>query len=335
MQSAEKLKERVALWLVTAPYGNQKIVAEALALTPRTLRQWKNEARKQIKKKLGRPKQETNLKDKIKIAKEWKRQGYPGSRPVIHALPQIRVRVVREIIAALKQRRKKRREKIRKEVRTSIKVKCAGVVLAMDGATKSHGEDYVVSRDRGSKSVNVEKCESSLNTNDVLNILTKLKDKNKLPLVFCTDNGSPLCSQRVNDFLEKNYIIHLKNLPHTPQHNGSCENAVRDFKELLNENLAIEDIEKTLNECRLRASLNWQTSYEFEKTNSIKFNHDERMEFYDKAKTNIKTAIYGINNAKEKRLRERNEILKTLEDFSFITIIRGSQSRAYKAEDIT
>ena len=335
MQLPEKLKERVGLWLMTAEYGHQIIVAQALKRTPRTLRLWKAKAQKKIKKKSGRPRQKVNPKEKLIIEKEWERQGYPGSRPVIQALPKVRVRVVREVIKDLKSKRKKRRDKTIKAVRKSIRVKEAGTVLAMDGTTKKRGDDYLIYRDRGSLSVNAEKCGGPLRTHNILRVLTKLKSEKKLPLVYCTDNGAPLCSKAIESFLEKNYIIHLKNLPHTPQHNGSCENAVREFKELFSEILDLKVVTQTLNTNRMRASLNWQTSCEFEKSNTKTFTPKERMKFYANTKANIKNALIGINNAKEKRLREREEILKTMENFSLITITRGSQSRESKAEVIT
>lgn len=71
----------------------------------------------------------------------------------------------------------------------------------------------------------------------------------------------------MEDFLDANYIIHLKNLPRVPQHNGSCEIAVREFKKVFNETLYIESTIDSLNPYRRRRNLNWQTSMGFEEMN--------------------------------------------------------------------
>ncbi len=304
-------------------------------MSPRTLRLWKSQAQKKNKRQRGRIRLAISFKEKIIIAREWQRQGYPGSRPVIMALPSLRVRVVREIIGNLKMRRKKRRETIKLKVRTKIRVKKVGAVITMDGASVQKGDDYIVYKDRSSLEVNVERCGSFLNSNNTIGVLKKMKQTNRLPLVLCTDNGSPFCSAEVENFLDTNYIVHLKNLPRVPQHNGACEVAVREFKEQLIENLSTEKAIKKLNENRKRQSLNWQTSSEFTKNNFITYSDEERMKFYNNAKDKIKYVTFGIKSAKDKRKMERAEILKTMEDFSLITITRGNQSRQIKAAEIT
>jgi transposase InsO family protein len=335
MDYPRELKERVGQWLRTAPYGSQKTVAQALEVTPRTLRQWKRQAERKFKTQRGRRRLAISFREKIIIAREWKRQGYPGERPVRVALPSLRVRVVREVIRDLKARRKKRREVIRMKVRTRVRVNKVGAVLTMDGTSLKKGDDYIVYKDRSSLEVRAQACGGFLSSRNTLGILENLKQKNTLPLVICTDNGSPFCSQEVENFLDKNYIVHLKNLPRVPQHNGSCENAVREFKEQLIENLSAEVALKKLNECRKRQSLNWQTSVEFTQSNYKPYSEEERMKFYDNAKDKIKNAVFGIKSARDKRKIEREEILKTMEAFSLITITRGNQSRQIKAEEIT
>ena len=49
----------------------------------------------------------------------------------------------------------------------------------------------------------------------------------------------------------------------------------------------------------------------------------------------IESAIIGIKNAKEKRKKEREAILQSMEDFSLIKITRGRQARYVKAEENT
>ena len=215
------------------------------------------------------------------VTREWRRQGHPGSRPVIKALPGQRARVVREIISELKMRREMRAEKMKLQMRSSIRVTSAGSVLAMDGASLQKGDDYIVQRDRGSLSITVTKCGGHLNSKHTLSALKNLDKQNRLPLVLCTDNGSPFCADSVKDFLSNKYIIHLKNLPRVPQHNASCENAVKEFKELLAYKKDANSTVATLNEYRKRKTLNWQTSQEFEEKNFISCTEENRKTFYE------------------------------------------------------
>lgn len=334
MEYPNELKEKVGLWLQTAPHGSQKAIAQALKLSTRTLRSWEKRSCSNVKNVRGRKKLNISFKEKVTIAREWKRQGYTGSRPVIHALPALRVRVVREVIGELKMRQKKKLEAIKLNVRKHVRVTKAGVVVAMDGASTSRGSDYIVHRDRGSLSVNITKCSGNLNANDTLGLLKNLELQNKLPLVFCSDNGSPFCAHVVTEFLNKKYIVHLKNLPRVPQHNGSCENAVREFKDLLAHQKDFKKVTKILNENRLRQQLNWQTSQDFEENNFIQITEERRRDFYEKTKQSVESATNGIKNAYKKRKIERDEILKMMQMHSLIKITRGNQLRQIKAERI-
>jgi len=309
------------------------LIAKLLGVTTRTVRNWKIE--EVFNKKVGRKKRETTLKEKIMIAKEWKRQGYPGSRPVMKSLSQVRVRAVREVISGLKKRRKKRFYKTKKQVRTSVKVNHAGAVGCMDGTTMERGRDFLIYKDRGSLRLQAEKCESSLKSIDTIKLLEKVKIEKNLPLVLCTDNGSPFCSGNVGKYLSKNYIIQLKNLPHVPEHNGSCERGVREFKELFIENLDSEKTTNILNKKRLRPGLSWQTCNEFEENNRKHFEQADRIKFYESTKEKINEALKNIECKKERRKKEREAILKNMELYGLIQINRGSQPRRDKPETIT
>jgi hypothetical protein len=242
---------------------------------------------------------------------------------------------VRELISKLKQRKTKRYEVHRSRVRVRIKVAKPNVVLTMDGASPATG-DFVVIRDRADLSVNVTACESHLNSKDTIYVLNNLKSEDDLPLVVGTDNGSPFCSEEVEEYLKENKIVHLKSLPYVPQHNGSCENAVKEFKTLLGKyKLAPEEACRRLNECRLRASLAWRTSCQYRKEEQQPWSKDVREEFYEAATKAIRESQAGTKSVYEKRKAEREAIFQTLETFELITRTRGSPSRSVKAEEIT
>ena len=197
-QYARVLKKEVGQWLKQAPRGSQKIAAQRLEVSTRTLRTWQEAASSTFKKR-GRKQVEITWREIIAITREWHRQGYPGSRPVIKALPNLRTRVIRAVIADLKGRRKKRYERKRIEVRTQVTVLRPGTMIAIDGATVEKG-DFIVFRDRGSLSVDAKKCAGHTVANDTLRVLNDLKSKKQLPLVLCSDNGSPFCAQEVETY---------------------------------------------------------------------------------------------------------------------------------------
>ncbi len=330
-----ELTKRVGLWLQKSPRGGQKLASEMLAVTPRTLRSWKLQQKNNKVIKRGRPRAAITLSEMIAVAREWRRQCYPGVRPVLQALPFVRVRAARKVIGLLKARREKRKAAIKKEFRQKVQVIQARTVVTMDGASLSKGDDYIVYRDRGSLSVNAQKCGGHLNSEDTMRTLEDLKEKGRLPLVLGTDNGSPFCCEKVKTFLDDNHVVHLKNLPHVPQHNGSCENAVREFKELLQNNLSADSGVEQLNQNRKRRSLGWRTSKMYDNENFASINIQQRQIFYNSVKQNLKEALIGITSAFVKRKTEREVILKTMENFSIIKVTRGTPSARSKAEEIT
>ena len=296
-------------------------MAKILEVTTRTLRSWEKNCNSPLAKR-GRKKAEVTLGELLTIAREWAVQSYPGSRPVINALPTLRKKLIRAVIAGLKKKRTKRYARIRTDCRTSVKVHQAGVVLTMDGATVEQG-DLVVYRDRGSLSVRSEKCEGSVTSNDTLKLLIKLKESGHLPLVAMSDNGSPFCAGPVKTFYKENQVIHLTSLPRVPQHNGSCENGVGDLKRSIAYGLMPEEACRRLNQHRRRESLNWQTPCQFEQTNFRACTNEERSKFYEATCTAINSAVLGIVSAKEKRKAEREAIFQSMESFGLITRTRG------------
>ncbi len=333
MRYPNELKDRVVLALKRKNHGDQLRTAELLKITPRTVRNWKRN--QGLHKNPGRKKIGITFLEKLQITRQWRRQGFCGARPIKKALPALRHRAIRDVVAELKLRQKKRKNQRIKSNRQSIKIKNIGIVQSIDGLLNHDGRDCILGKDRGSQRIKVQKCEQNLNADETIKFLSNLKDEQSLPLVLCTDNGSPFCNKEVSGFLNTNYILHLKNLPRVPQHNGACEIAVREFKDVFIENFDIKKTEKILNENRLRAGLSYRTCEEFEKAEKHEISIKMRIEFFNKTTENIKMATNGISNAMMKRKIERSTILKTLEDFELITITKGHHPASYKAEVIT
>ncbi|HET6204552.1 MAG TPA: transposase family protein [Planctomycetota bacterium] len=61
---------------------------------------------------------------------------------------------------------------------------------------------------------------------------TTAQERGGWPLVLATDNGPPYASREMAQVLERNKVVHLRSLPHTPQHNGWIEQAIGELKEV-------------------------------------------------------------------------------------------------------
>ena len=330
-----QLRQGVGSWLKTAPRGSQKQAAAALQVSTRTLRSWARDVERAPRKR-GRKRKQISLGAARAVVREWERQGCPGSRPVGRALPQVPLRAVRAIVAKLKKRKRRRCRRMREAHRTSVLVHQAGVLSAMDGATLKWKKDFLVVRDRGSLKTNARACRRRhLRSSDTVELLKELKAQRCLPLVIATDNGSALCSAEVQDFIKRNKVIHLRSLPRVPQHNGSAENAVREFKEVVGLGIEPEAACDLLNHARRRKKLGWQTSLQFERVNFNQINDVDRAWFYRSASLAIRQAMLGKKSSCEKRKAEREAIFQTLERFSLITRTKGHLPLPPKPEVIT
>lgn len=262
----------------------------------------------------------------LAIAREWRRQGCPGSRPVIAAMKSTRVRLIREVIRELKRRRRKRQADHMIANRVNVKVKNPGTMLVLDAAkdpNRRSGE-CIVHRDRGSLRTEVTVCEGkATSAADTLRVLRDLKVRNRLPLVAGSDNGSPFVARSILAFYRANKIVLLRSLPRVPQQNGAAENGVGDFKRLARNGATAIEACRILNECRLRETLNWQTPAEVDRERFQPNTEDMRERFYSVTKDAIRGAKLGAKSAIGKRKAEREAIFQSMESFSLITRIRG------------
>jgi hypothetical protein len=207
--------------------------------------------------------------------------------------------------------------------------------MAVIDAAKFKGREFIVLRDRRTRKTTTYQCRRYATGNEVLLILKKLKDAGRLPLVLGSDNGSPFCCQEVDRFLEENHVIHLRSLPHTPEHNGACERAVQDIKRLLREDLTLNEAVKTLNQSRKRRQLGWLTACELDEKEPTLYHKQEREMFYHTTKKAIEASQGGTNNALERRKAERRAIMQNMQRFNLATITRGGQAWVLEPEDIT
>lgn len=327
------LKRRIALWLRNAPRGRMNDTAEMLGVSTRTLRNWKKT--ECAAKKMGRPRVENTLGDLIAIGREWKHQGYKGSRPVIEALPWLRVRLVREVIAGLKARRVKRRNIVILNNRISVKGLSSGALHVLDATELERKNILLVGKDRASCLLKVNKLGARFRDDETIRYLEELKACGRLPLVLATDNGSQFCSGKVRCYLEKEKIIHLKSQPHTPEHNGACEVAIRELKETLLETRDLDVAVNNLNYGLKRRQLNYKTAADVDEVKKLHYTEAQRLTFYRTVQKLVCTRKIGLKNAREIRKAEREAILETLERFKLIKLTRGDQKLISEWENIT
>lgn len=325
-----EVKSRVGQGLITAKHGSQTTMANCLKVTTRTLRSWKVQAKlSSSPRRRGRKKKDVTLAELLAIAREWRSQGHVGARPVIKALSGMRVRLIRDVVGGLKKRRRARHIDHVLAARTKVKVHKPGVLVAMDAAKtpNQEGGEIIVCRDRGSlKTEATESKAPATSASDTLGVLTQLKEQGRLPLVAASDNGSPFTANEVENFLAENKVIHLRSLPRVPQQNGSAEHAVGEVKGQIKTGKTPEQACRTLNDCRKRQSLNWQTPTEFEREHFQPYTDEERTEFFNAANAAIAAAKLGTRTAYEKRKAEREAIFQTMERFKLITRIRGHRT---------
>lgn len=293
-----------------------------MRVSPRTLRNWKTKAT--IPAKVGRLTNRPTFVILRTITKEWRKQGKPGWRPVKAVLKSIPTRQIQKIIKELKKKDRFKARNRLERVSTHIKIHAPNIMLALDGAHHpAKTNDLIVTKDPCCMQIDIANCVADLASKDVLFYLQKLKGQKKLPLVACTDNGSPFCAKLIENFFEENKIIHLKSLPHTPQHNSACESAVKDVKKQILDGKTVSETLTILNKNLRRKKLNWQTPTEYEKQFHQASNLPERENFFNEAKTAIQKALIGTKTALERRKAERKAILTTLENLGLITITIG------------
>lgn len=328
------------LLLEKSDRGMMRFVSERLEVTPQTLRNWRRVARMSEAPKVGRPRYEAALKVKAKeeIRAELERQAYPGWRPIAKRLPHLPVRLVQSEVALAKGERRKRKAKERSETRESVNVRAREAIWTIDGAQIGKVENKTVDaqliKDRGSLSPRIMRTGPCPKAKDIIELL---EESGELPLVLGSDNGSPYIARETAEWLKKHKIIHLRSLPRTPQHNGAIEIAVREVKEamqitgaekLSSPSEASEDLYGALlriRNNRPRASKGYKTSAVLDEELPRAYHIVDRNIFYEKCSKRLSELAQGTMKWRARRMREREVIYETLEEYGLITRTRGER----------
>ncbi len=311
-------------------------LAERLGVTKRTLRNWKAKAKKDCALRSGRPRYTTrdHRRALILVAREMKRQGYPGSSAVaIELKGKVQLRLIRKYVSAINERRRLRRLEQIKLNQVRIEVKAVNVIWTQDGThlgrkNRKAIESQVI-KDRGSKKIIAALTGSTAKGSEVVQTLDLLKEQRGLPLVWMTDNGAAYCNKEVREYVEREKIIHVRSLPRTPQHNGAAEVMMREVKNdcmlgkktvLVCEKEAharlVDSIVK-INKNRRRMSLSFKSSDEIDEEMSMNNKKIDRALFYEEYCNGLESVV-NVRSAREKRMKEREMVMCLLEKHEMI-----------------
>ncbi len=294
-------------------------VAEALDVSERTLRNWRNSAKKGFKPQ-GRPKTSSEV---VKLARQkvfllMKKHGCPGWRPIAAELHgEVPVRLVQKFVAEFKQEQKIKREVQRHQITQK------NVIWTLDGAfTKKNSEkiENQVLKDRGSLAwIGHEASIKASKTIDVVNVVQKSGLLNGFPLVLSTDNGAAYKSSELREFLKANKVIHLRSLPRTPQHNGSVERGICELREIMEAKQS--DLKVALecaNDRYRRYGKVWSTANLVYCAKSVPYTEYERDQFYKACAEQLKL-VQGLPvGFRKRRLMEREVVFRLLEEKGYL-----------------
>lgn len=295
-------------------------VAIVLGVSERTLRNWRNQAKKDVPK-MGRPSySHESLEDAKKIVfDEMKRQGAPGWRPIAEALKgKVTVRLIQRFVAGYKKE-----IKINKVGSSRVQVNGKNIIWSMDGAITKDTEkvENQVIKDRGTRCwVGIKSSRKASCSKDVVEALEESFKNNGIPLVLSTDNGSALNNSDISELLKQHKVIHLKSLPRTPQHNGAVEVGIRELREIMSNGQINLKAAMEISNNRLKIYGNkWSTpTFVFENTDMPYNKNDHDLFYFDCSKRLMELKKEPLS-FRQMRLKEREVIFEELEKRGLVT----------------
>lgn len=321
--------------------GDRAWLAELIAASSRTLWSWERQDASLAGP--GRPTHSQQERRRVlrTVARQWRREGWSaGWRVLADRLPAIPTRLVQTSLAALKARRRRREERRRTALRQHVEVLARDVLWSQDGTHLGRwlgkGVNAEVVREVATcKTLDLWVLPRATKSEDVIALLEGLWRQGRLPLVWSTDNGSCYCSAEVEAWLAEHWVIHLRSLPHTPQHNAWVE---RDHGELkaesgLGKGVVLSSLEEAaqrvlkareiLDEYRLRARLGARTAAEIDRSLPSWEGVLDRRAFHDAVCRAREHAVLDTVGARARRLAERDATWAVLESYGLVRRTRG------------
>jgi len=254
-------------------------------------------------------------------------------------LVQESLRRIKHIYAARVARGRARR-------RVSVEVLATNVLWHQDATHLGRTPDGVevqgqAVRDAAAPVVLVASVGRAVTAQDALRALeASIAMAGAAPLALGTDNGPPFTEASFVEELRKRRIVHLRNLPHTPQHNSRGERPFRDWKE--DEELGRGVVLPDLQESARRVARACAAQERLAQVRAVpvpppvRYNDEQRARFYEAVCQRIEAAVQGARNPRAERLAERAAIFAALEEEELIVRTRGGAPLvARDAETIT
>jgi hypothetical protein len=221
----------------------------------------------------------------------------------------------------------------------SVRILYKDVLWSLDATHLGRDDDYEVEgqvvREGATPLVLGATVGPSVRSDDARGLFeATAQDRGRYPFVAATDNGSPYTSKELEAYLAERCVIHLRNLPHTPEHNARAESAIGESKEVtdLGKGVSVSVLGAAmqlgtsiprLNGCRLRRSLRWKTAKEVDEELPSGYDVVTREEIYEAACKAARNAVANEPNGRARRRKEREAILATLESYGLIERTRG------------
>jgi len=338
--------------------GERSRLAGLLAVTARTLHNWRREAARGEPEQArpGRPVYAPELVYRVlrRTRRELKRQGWSaGWRSVLGALGgEDPVRLVQRCLALWKRRKRRRLRLLRGGLRKTILVQAREVLWSIDAMQAGHnGEGEArfaeVLRDVGGARTISIRIGPASKAQDVIALLESARrTRGALPLVLSSDNGSAYASDLLERYLEEHRVVHLRSLPHTPQHNAWAEHGIGELRAesgleshtpLLGGDeeaaLRLEEARRRLDGERYRLRFG-STAEARDKNLPRGYDGINREAFYCDARKRMETASLCHENRRDQRRAEREAILLTLEGFNLIERTQGDGQRGTPKAEI-
>lgn len=301
-------------------------------MSDRTIRNWLHSAGGPV----GRPPTSPTVRRRAfrEVVRVCRRFNWQlGWRKVHEALAGgVPTRLVQRCLRDAKRLHDVHRERHAARHRVHVEVLAANVLWHQDathlGRVGRRAVQGDVVRDAAAKDVLVASVGGVLTADDaVANLEAAIAAAGAAPLVASTDNGSPYASAEYDACLRRHRIVHLRNLPHTPQHNARGERIIRDLKEKsdLGRDIALPNADEAAGRVAAacaRLAARARISRE-PPPPAVRYTSDQREHLYEAVCCRVASAVLSTAGARARRLAEREAIHAVLEERGLIRRTRG------------
>lgn len=273
--------------------------------------------------------------------------------PTVHRLrPDLKRHLLREALRELKREGRRKERKRRAAHRHTVGVHAADALWADDETHLGRAPDGAevkgkVLRDPASRYTLDLAAGRPARGPDVIAALERTaEERGGYPLVYVSDNGPCFVDEGVERFLWSHHIVHLRNVPGTPEHNCWAERAIGELKgeSGLGRGVVLaggapeglrrlEEARGRLDRLRPRKCLGWRTPEAVDRELPRAYDLVDRRVFYETALRAVERAVHGIQNPRARRRAEREAIFRTLQLFGLVTRYRGGREIPLENEE--